>query len=90
MKQIEECLGRFFSGKPALAKKWRAYYNIAKSTPTLLLMHYHHIILEYDFYNEIVLHSWWEKNADKRGLDAALHYLKNREQKLPVQALHKG
>lgn len=74
MKQINECLDRHFDGKKPLAKKWQVRgdeYRIA-------LFHYHHRVLIYDLKRKQVLFEWWQKPADKRGLDAAKEYLKKR------------
>lgn len=47
----------------------------------MYLYHYHHIVLVYDTDNHQVQYQWWERPADKRGLDAALAYLKERKEK---------
>lgn len=80
MKQITECLDRAFAGKLPLRRKWRAQIVTLKDYPhpVLILMHYHHVCLMYCIERDKSLHSWWEKPTDKRGLDAALRYLKER------------
>ena len=73
MKQIEECLERFYQGKPPLqSKKWKAF---PAENRYLYLFHYHHMVLIYDFYDRKVLHAWAELPADKRGLSAAMNYI---------------
>ena len=75
MKQIQECLDRAFTNKKPLKKKWRAIISDNK----LILVHYQHLILVYDLIDNVIIYSWWEKSADKRGLDAALEYLEKKE-----------
>ncbi|MEB2277013.1 hypothetical protein LAV82_23625 [Bacillus sp. ILBB4] len=84
MKQIDECLTREFSGKPSLKRKWRAFLGTNPKTHCrmLLLYHYHHLILRYDVDHHVVLYEWWEKPADKRGLDSAKEWLGERQRKL--------
>lgn len=72
MKQIDECLDRAFSGKKPLKKKWRAFITQG----VLFLYHYHHLVLVYDIDTDWIVKEWWEKQADKRGLEAAKAYLK--------------
>lgn len=82
MKQIDECLTRFVQKKRPLKKKWRAYLNGARFNPTLLLYHYEHLILEFDLTEEKVLKHWWEKAADKRGLNSAIEWLDQNNDKV--------
>lgn len=72
MKQIDECFDRLFAGKKPLAKKWQARSDGWR----IVLFHYHHRILIYDIKRKQAVFEWWEKPADKRGLDAAKEYLK--------------
>jgi len=72
MKQIDECFDRHFAGKKPLAKKWQ----VRRIEHCLFLFHYHHKVLVYDTREKRVAFQWWEKPADKRGLDAAKEYLK--------------
>ncbi|MED3625652.1 hypothetical protein P4478_00205 [Bacillus subtilis] len=80
MKQIDESLTRLVQKKKPLKKKWRSCLNGGRPTPTLLLFHYNHLILEFDLKDKTILYQWWEKAADKRGLDSAIEWLeKNNE-----------
>lgn len=73
MKQMHECLSRFFEGRPfRLSDKWKAL----KMGENLLLLHYHHPVLVYDIARQVIVTEWWEKPADKRGLDSAKIWLK--------------
>lgn len=77
MKQINDCLDRFFENKPPLKKKWLPITH--DNYPNcLILFHYHHLVLVYDLNEKKPLYQWWELPTDKRGLDAALDYLKNK------------
>lgn len=81
MKQIQECLDRFFdTNKGPLKRKWQALLN---GPHHLHLYHYHHLILVYDLENHEIQYEWWEKPADKRGLDAAKEYLERRFKPYP-------
>lgn len=85
MVQMKDCLDRAFAGKmPAPSKKWKAFVGLSSKThlPILVLYHYHHKVLEYDINYHVYLHEWWEKRADKRGLDSAKEYLEERYKKL--------
>ncbi|KAF2421578.1 hypothetical protein [Bacillus subtilis] len=84
MKQIDECLTRFVQKKMPLRKKWRAHLNCARFNPTLLLFHYDHLILEFDLTEEKILNQWWERAADKRGLDSAVEWLDKNNEKVKV------
>lgn len=75
MKQIRECLDRAFENKVPFNRKWRSIIEDDK----LILVHYHHLVLVFDLIDKNILHSWWEKPADKRGLDSALRYLEERQ-----------
>lgn len=79
MKQIDEVLTRhLIDKKPPLLKKWQVTTRLphfASDQPILFLLHYHHLILAVDLQSKRVLHSWYEKPADKRGLDSALIWL---------------
>jgi hypothetical protein len=79
MKQIQTCLDRVFAGEPPLKQKWRAHLGratVCDNHRWLLLHHYHHLVLVVDLDTKEIIRQWWEKPADKRGLDAALAYLK--------------
>lgn len=78
---MDECLERFFQGKDPLNKKWRAY---GSHNRYMWLMHYHHVVLGYDFQEKKVIHQWYERPTDKRGLDAALEFLKANSERLPA------
>lgn len=78
MKQIRECMDRAFEGKRPLAKKWKAVIS-NDETNYLFLTHYHHLILVYDLDTNTILHKWWERPADKRGLDSAMKLIEERE-----------
>lgn len=78
VKQMDECLTRAFIGKePLKSKKWKGFIRKDKSSSALylLLYHYHHHVLTYNIKNEEILHEWWERPADKRGLDSAKKWL---------------
>lgn len=78
MKQIEECLERFFYDKKPLKKKWQARSH-PENEDIFLLFHYHHLVLVVDLSVGKILKEWWELPADKRGLDAAKKYLKEHD-----------
>ena len=80
MKQIDECLDRAFAGKKALSKKLRAAIIDCNSERMLFLCHYQHLVLIYNLNKKELERQWYELPADKRGLDAALKYIKNREE----------
>lgn len=78
MKQMDECLDRVFSFQhPAPSKKWKAFRGawLGEKPNLILLYHYHHLVMVYDSTANEILHEWWEKPTDKRGLDAAKEYL---------------
>lgn len=79
MKQIDECLTRYFEGKEPLKKKWKALPH-PKVPNILCLYHYHHLVLVYDTVHHHIEAEWWEKQADKRGLDSAKEWLNRRKQ----------
>lgn len=70
MKQIQDCFDRHFEGKPPLKKKWQ----LRESDNVLFLFHYHHLIMIYEMTKNKIMYEWWERPADKRGLDAAKAY----------------
>lgn len=74
MKQIDECLDRFFDGRPRLKKKYQA----VEHENCLYLFHYQHLVLVFHLHTYEFLHEWWELPTDKRGLDAAKAYLTKR------------
>ena len=84
MKQITECLDRAFQYKKPLKKKWKAVIETlsidSKQYRCLLLFHYHHLILAYDLEKGYVIYQWWETQTDKRGLNATIQYLKNKNE----------
>lgn len=85
MKQIDECLTRAFNNKEPLAsKKWKAFIGTDKKTHcrVLILFHYHHLVLRYNLDVHEVKYEWWEKPADKRGLDSAKAWLEERRKNL--------
>lgn len=80
---MDECLDRFFANKDPLRKKWFAFGVISGRKydvqhPILHLYHYTHLVLRYNLETHEILEEWWEKPADKRGLDAAKAYLKDK------------
>lgn len=80
MKQINECLDRFFKKQKPLKKKWKAFETKDdEGNAYLLLYHYHHLVLAYNLTKEEVAYEWYEKPADKRGLESAKKYLKERK-----------
>lgn len=79
MKQIEQCLDKAFNKKlPAPSKKWKAFFHDG----LLYVFHYHHLVLVYYPTHHQYLAEWWERPADKRGLDSAKEYLEARWRKL--------
>jgi hypothetical protein len=72
MKQMDICLTRFFTKQIPLKKKWFAGRG---DEETLVLYHYHHLVLVYNFKHDQILYQWWEREADKRGLDSAKEWL---------------
>jgi hypothetical protein len=87
MKQMQKCMDKFFASypheppEPCRSSKWNAILSPLYSEPVLALYHYNHLILEYDLKRHLLLFQWWEKQADKRGLDDAKEYLEQRRQK---------
>ena len=82
MKQIQECLDRHFEGKFPLQKKWQA----REREDRLYLYHYHHLILVVNLKSKHLEYAWFEKQADKRGLNSAIKYLANKfEEELVCQ-----
>lgn len=82
MKQIDIALSRAFDKQPPLGSaKWKAFIQYLAGDPILYLYHYHHRVLVYDIYGEKILSEWWEKPADKRGLDSAKLWLEDRERR---------
>ncbi len=76
MKQMDVCLDRvFLELKPLPNSKWKAMIVLDH---LLLVYHYTHYVLGYDIKTHTVFHEWWERPADKRGLEAAKEYLKER------------
>lgn len=84
MKQMQECLDRAFQDKPPTpSRKWKAFINYHPDyRGHLHLYHYHHLVLVYDTNTHAIRYQWWEKPADKRGLDSAKEYLEERWRKL--------
>lgn len=79
MKQIDVALSSALSDKaPPPSQKWKGFINWTGQTYILSLYHYHHLVLQYDLFNHIILHEWWERPADKRGLDSAKIWLEAR------------
>lgn len=77
MKQIYDCLDRFYTQQKPLKAKWQAKRH--QENGHLYLFHYHHLVLVYDDKVHKVLYQWWEVPTDKRGLDAALAYFENKK-----------
>lgn len=88
MKQIQDCLDRVINKqKPIDSRKWKAFRGdwiwasrepIQDKENHIVLYHYHHLVLVYNLKTNEVVFEWWEKPADKRGLDAAKEYLNNK------------
>lgn len=72
MKQMDDCLTRFFTNQRPLKKKWFAG---RADEETFVLYHYHHLVMIYNFKYDQILYEWWERDADKRGLDSAKEWL---------------
>ncbi|MNM57585.1 hypothetical protein D3C81_687940 [compost metagenome] len=77
MKQVEDCLNRFFENKQPLKHKLQARWH-KEHNHVVLVFHYQHLLLAYDTENKTILHQWWEVPTDKRNLEAAIKYLKNK------------
>jgi hypothetical protein len=78
MKQIDECLTRAFYNHPPLKKKWQCIKipdPYIKGSYFYKIYHYHHLILVYRTHTHTFLHEWWERPADKRGLDSAKEWI---------------
>jgi hypothetical protein len=72
MLQIKTCLKQAFEKKePPSSQKWKAFIR----NDILYLFHYHHKVLVYDVSKKVIIYEWWEKKADKRGLDDAKIWL---------------
>lgn len=79
MKQIHTAMFRVTNGHPPLkSSKWKAFLIWTGNTYILHLYHYHHLVLKYDMFSHVILFEWWEKKADKRGLDSAKIWLEAR------------
>lgn len=83
MKQIQECLDRAFSSKePLPSKKWKGFLRFdEKAGWVLIVYHYHHHVLTYLVDHNQYAFEWWERPADKRGLDSCKEYLEERWRK---------
>lgn len=84
MKQIDECLTRAFHNKPRLKKKWQCIKVSPRNGEGYFqyhLYHYHHLVLVYCPFSKTILHEWWEKQADKRGLESAKEWIHAWERK---------
>lgn len=81
---MQECLDRAFNNqRPPDSKKWKGIWiEHPEYGKVLYLYHYHHVVLVYDDKNHRLLYQWWEKQADKRGLESAKEYLEARWRKL--------
>jgi hypothetical protein len=84
MKQIDKCLTRAFDNKdPLLSNKWKGIFRYDEELGKILyLFHYHHQVLVYLVDHHIFTEEWWEKQADKRGLESAKEWLEDRRRKL--------
>lgn len=83
MKQIQECLNRYFNGQSPLKRKWQIDENTAAfqgevNREVLCLYHYQHLVLVVDKSTYETYYTWWEVQADKRGLDSALEYFREK------------
>jgi hypothetical protein len=75
MKAVRESLRRALNGIRPLKNKWTAIVDEEE----LRFYHYQHQILAYNLDERRILYTWWEVPTDKRGIDAALQYLKEYE-----------
>lgn len=71
MKQIDECLDRVFNGQRPLNKKWKAFIIEGY----LYVFHYTHRVFVLRLHDRHIIEQWWEKPADKRGLNAIKLYM---------------
>lgn len=90
MKQMDECLVRAFNQlPPKKSSKWKAIITMhGEYEPVLYLFHYQHRVLVYAINHHQILDEWWEKPADKRGLDSAKEWLRAYQVRSLVENVH--
>lgn len=80
MKQIDDMLTRhLIEDKRPLRRKWipitiKAQFD--DDVDQMHVYHYHHLVLKLDLSNKRLLYTWYERPADKRGLNSCLAWLK--------------
>ncbi|WP_067923755.1 hypothetical protein [Alicyclobacillus shizuokensis] len=82
LQQLHEAIDRFFKGFEPRKRKWKALPGRYLSQPVLSLYHYQHLVLVWDLEDWMPLYTWWQTQTDKRGLDAAISYLQQEEERL--------
>jgi hypothetical protein len=88
MKQVDACMDRAFQEKNQNNTKWRAFIHEERNgLKYLLLIHYQHAILIYDLTAQQIHYSFWECPTDKRGLNAAIEYLRTKSYQVKVEEL---
>ena len=80
MKQIDKCLVDAFAGKkPAPSSKWKAIILRKNHDYKLFVFHYQHTVLVFNINEWSSFYEWWEKPADRRGLESCLEWLRENE-----------
>ena len=83
MKQIEVMCDRIYEGKPTLNKKWKAFFiELDEYGDCICFLHYQHLIAVYSLGNNSFVRTWYEKDADLRGLNDILTYHTNNKKKI--------
>lgn len=94
MKQIDDMLTRhLIEDKPALRKKWQAITvkaHFDDDVDQLHIYHYHHLVLKLDLVHKKILFTWYERPADKRGLNSSLVWLKQHGYINEIPVFQKG
>lgn len=85
MKQINECFDRFFSGKQQKkSAKWQLHQP--NNGDYIVLFHYNHMALMIDPDSLDIVYQWsGECPTDRRGINAALLYLKDNKERFLKQ-----
>lgn len=85
MKQIETMCDRIYEGKPTLNKKWKAFFiELDEYGDCICFFHYQHLVAVYSLYNNDFIRTWYEKDADLRGLNDIKKYHEENKQKLSL------
>lgn len=83
LKSVQVAFERYFNLQKPLKSKWQVttYFDKRDGKTYLCFYHYQHLLLMYDFKQQRVCYTWWEKPTDKRGLDSALMIIKEYERR---------